>query len=379
MEKYKSGHDAKRRARKIGEWKADIMESERRKVAYYEEKKQFNESIEGLRNKEYRRILQSADKISVLADSKLVETADQVAVQLYNFIVEALGAGKSLKKQTLGEHSEISFKEINSVFEAYIPAIKELKSLSEIKSVDKKSGSSKYNAYDSLLNKLVDFDVRFALFSDLTSISRLATHDKMNEGKMFPSTLENLSEYKSKLEQNPNASFVNEFTVENLDEFKCEANRNCLNQIKSARRESIELNKQSANQLAKEIYEFIESEVERNWGRNYSETELCSIIKHFSMAISKLEGLGKAIGEEEYLQLPSKLVEDLVALDTRFVIIATKDYLTNNKVRVQDLSEEAQALLVSRVSEFKLLEDKKFKTKHERNSTQESHEGISID
>ncbi len=352
MEKYKRGSDAVREVRRVCLLKAECYDSELRKRAYYEERRQFNESIEGLRDKEYRRILQSADKISVEADERLIAEADIIATKVYDHIVKILSAGRTLKRHSLGQHSEISFKEIREVFTLCVPAIKEVESLCEIECVDKKSGSARYNAYHTLLNKLVDFDIRFGLLCDLTAISRTIVEEKMTETRMLPSTLESLRAYKLKLEQDPTQTYINQTEIEDLIDWRYQTSRECIEQSRVARVESREIYKKAANQLAGEMLEFVGAEVARNWGKEYTEQELCRIIRHFSTVIGKLETLAKAINEEKYTQLPTALIEELIALEPRFIIIAPKSYLRTCDVDLSELSEEAQQQILGYVGQY---------------------------
>ena len=351
-------NELKKRAKFAREYMGKRMcefENEKRRKEYIAQQKEMKESPEYIRNATVRKMLQDVAVVENKAFNIMLKQIDEMVDEIYNLIKETLG-------YEVKDSKEISFNEIEHVFNQCMVAIKKLRALSEDEKVLSKAGNKKLTAFEKLINNLIELDSRFAVFGTKKNLDQKILQMKLS---LLPTALKkDIEMRREKLSIDDKADYVNEHIVCEFepDDTMLKVNE-IMKKVEDAETEAISEMAKATVKLKTNLFDFITTELNLSEGKS---TNCGEIEKVFGICLNQLQFLRKLCKNPyiaknmnwEFVDEYDDLFRKLIDVDVHFALFASKNALTMVGINYNLLNEEEKELMFAKLVRYGLVKDK---------------------
>jgi hypothetical protein len=338
--------------------KLQIEQDEQRKQqeAYRQQRAAYYNSLKGQRESKIRTMLQNVSKIDGDVSVELLKATQQFADDLFELICESLN---------LNENT--SAAEIENTLNECLPALKKLKTLSDVKEIQSKDLVHRYSIYERLFNKLMDMNINFAMFAPKGSVERPAVERKIASNPMVKKEVENNLALMSADEKFDYVSShqVCSFEPDNKTVSK---SQKLITEIEQHQRLAGTKMAYATQELSDNVYTFIENEL-------YVDTltpSIKDIEDVFSVSLFVLKRLKDLTKNPHINKVKTwkinpydNLFRRLIQLDVRLALFAPSTSLNFLDYDFKKLSEPEKEVLFKHIQKAGLWENEEFvKTYH---------------
>lgn len=331
----------------------DEREREREKIR--QEKIAYSTSTKGIRETKARTLLQNVS----LYEDDVIKSMLSATEEFGNSLCVLIMSSIDIETATTAD--------IEKVINECLPALKKLKKLSDVKEIKSKDSVHRYTIYERLFNKLIDTDIRFAMFAPKASIERTSSAKRIETN---PIVSQEVTQNKILMQADPSFDYVSSHVV-------CEFESDNENVKKSTRLiERVRQHERLAGSkmafitqdLSDNIYTFMENELYTN----ETMPSIRDIEQVISISLYPLKRL-KDLIKNPYIDRSKtwelnpydNLFRRLINLDVRFSLFAPASSLARLDYDFKQLSEPEKDVLFKHIQKSGLWENEEYvKTYH---------------
>ncbi len=309
-----------------------------------------------------RGITQQLDLSKRMASSDLTETAKQACQNLLKLVATELNITSKSKKANGFIQQHVSFEEIEEIMNKCLPAFRKLRSICFNEEI-KEYSRYLFNVYNSLFDKLIELDVRFAKFAPISSLKD-RTLDIDSRIELMPKDFQDdIISLREKLESDPNLEFVlSNSPKENDERVKsvCDMLEDGVFNAKSGVAKATQ-------DLSSNLYRFIIEQLNiqdfNEEGLKYGEIKNVLTMCQTGLNALKSSSLRKdlrEIADWEKIDPYTQLYNRLININIKFAFFAPKKSLNRLDINFKKLSEKERNVMTRILMDYGLLDDDKF-------------------